>query len=91
MTSCLFPSLSVTVNKAEVSLADLHYALGDLHHLTETMVDHMCEMDFGVGAGRSLALERAYALAKIISDQVAMLEVLSEPLDRPEFMKGANV
>lgn len=91
MSSSLFPSLSVTINKAELSLSDLHYALHDLHHLTETMVDHMCEMDFGAGAGRNVALDRAYALAKIISDQVAMLAILAEPLDRPQFIKGAKV
>lgn len=87
MTSNLFPSLTVEINKDELTLSDLHYGLRDLRHLTETMVNHMGEMNFGAGDSRNHDLDRAYALAKIVSDQVAMLAVLAEPLDRPQFME----
>lgn len=89
MSSNLFPSLSVAVDEEKLSISDLFYALHDLHHLTECMVFHMAEMDFGTGEERNHELDRAYALAKIVSGQVAMLAVLAEPLDRPGFLKRA--
>ena len=91
MSSNLFPSLSVTINEAELSPSDLHYALCDLHHLTETIVAHMGDMNFGAGEDRNHDLDRAYALAKIASDQVAMLAVLAEPLDRLPRTRGGSI
>ena len=83
MTSNVFPSLSLSVNKEKFDPSDVFYALHELHHLTEALVAHMAEMDFGTGDDRNHALDRAYGLAKIVSDHVILCSKLAEPFDGP--------
>lgn len=82
MTSNLFPSLTVSINREEHEPSDLYYALLDLHQLTQTMVGFMSEMNFGHGESRNHDLDRAFSLAKIVSDQVHIMTVLASTLDR---------
>lgn len=83
MTTSLLDNLTVAPNLAKFDAGDLLYALHDLHQLTETLVDIIQEMDFGIGDGRNVTLDRVSSLAKIVSDQVALLALTAGVFDRP--------
>ncbi|WP_439618346.1 hypothetical protein [Shinella sp.] len=83
MTTNLLHNLSVTPNLARFDASDLPYALHDLHRLTQTLVDTINEMDFGTGDDRNTALDRVSSLAKIVSDQVALLAITADVFDGP--------
>ncbi|PWE57167.1 hypothetical protein DEM27_05865 [Metarhizobium album] len=81
MTSNLFPSLTVSINRERYEPSDLFYSLLDLHHLAKTMVGFMSEMDYGTSDNRNRDLDRAFALAKIVSDHVHLVTVMAATLD----------
>ncbi|MBB4231543.1 hypothetical protein [Rhizobium mongolense] len=65
-------------------LSDLYYELQDLHQLTETVREILCEMDYVRQDGsRNTDLVRVAAMNRFISDTVGRMADFTSRYDKP--------